>query len=78
LPRSAEDLAASIVNRFFTLATDEVQHDDEHLKKAAEAARVASLTWALAAGSRVDIQEVINQGEIPFSGLSYTAESMGI
>jgi Alw26I/Eco31I/Esp3I family type II restriction m6 adenine DNA methyltransferase len=78
LPRSAEDLAASIVNRFFTLATDEVQHDDEHLKKAAEAARVASLTWALAAGSRVDIQEVINQSEIPFSGLSYTAESMGI
>lgn len=78
MPHLSEETARSIVNRFFNLAVSGVRPSEEHPGTIAEAARIASLTWTLAACLQLDIREIVDEGRTPFSRLSYAAESASV
>jgi len=63
---------------FLDIAATGVRPREENPRTVSEGARIAALTWAVAAGLRIDAQEIVNSGKTPFSRLSYAAETEGI
>jgi len=65
------------MNWFLDIAATGVQPREENRRTVSEGARIAALTWTLAAGLRFDVHEIVRCSRIPFSRLSYAAETVG-